>query len=1057
MGSPRNDAQGTVGDGRERELSDVAGTPRRSDTVQQGVAAAVSFTIARASTTGVQAWQEGNQGEVLGLILTELQDARQRQTAAREWQTTAMACLEQKLESFTREQATLRTEMLQQTAILCEGKDSLAHLQQRLEKMEGQMQQQAEAMDDLQDVLEERLDEVQQQVRESDAKTLDKLGALDSKIDKLTHVQEQQTKMHTAHFMDLQEVTTKARGKIHEFEREVERLRAEGRTANRQLRQEVDCIFRNELEKIKDNELASITDQLREIETGKNKRLTASILTMLQASEREIQQELDQQMKRGSDLLQSEILDQTVRLIRICDDTCAGIKEEHQKELTVFAQRTDKNLADSQKKLNRSLQAMGKKFTGSQKELNHALQGLEEKFKGLTQDAEDKSTGMTEALEKRLQSGITELDTKITELDTKLTSLDSVVQHHVRRREKMESLKKENELAAQKATTLITAYKEGMEELRQELERTIESKSGGNTAFEQSMEEKLSVSTVNIQRLQKEFEQFKNNQLGEHTGQQANSLLGQMVEKLGQIVEQQTGFFGTMLPKLLEQQTARPLLLQKIERQKMEAVTKQHKDSIPTTALNKTSGVLPNLREANTAAEREIPGDDIGRRNSHQQAFPGVSGTKADVMGLNPNTVTQEVQTKAQETNKTGTTTPSFRYACDDSDKRSMLIDILKSSASEKGNVIIFVNGDQRLYFLQELLRREGFDTFSRYQPCTRRILITTDQDIDSIKDSITGIPTTEMDRFFWQTFLDGVTTVLNYDAPTVIEEYKWRLTGGTHLTNAKDLTYAKKDVHYTSFIDRSNHELCFDLQELLSDSRELERLRMTAQPYVPAFVQDMAKIYVSQMSPQAAGRNAPPKYRVGASSQARPASGSREFRSTFNAKAAGAPPKEVSWPSEVRREHVGMRDGDWYCTDCHGLVWGSRVECDSKKCQRRRLENGTSAYEMSDSSSRPMEREPSMSYTPPVANERAELKDISFVIDGLEDTSCSTDNSPAAAFTRSGEQAELKRARGVRDPAYQREILQNRKIVWHADKGIWVSQKAPGGFDTVIEATTEV
>ena len=111
----------------------------------------------------------------------------------------------------------------------------------------------------------------------------------------------------------------------------------------------------------------------------------------------------------------------------------------------------------------------------------------------------------------------------------------------------------------------------------------------------------------------------------------------------------------------------------------------------------------------------------------------------------------------------------------------------------------------------------------------------------------------------------------------------------------------------------------------------------------------------------------------------------------------------------------------------------------------------------VSDSSSRPMEREPSMSYTPPVANERAELKDISFVIDGLEDTSCSTDNSPSAAFTRSGEQAELKRARGVRDPAYQREILQNRKIVWHADKGIWVSQKAPGGFDTVIEATMEV
>ena len=182
-------------------------------------------------------------------------------TCLEQRQTTVMASLEQRLESFTRDQATSRAEMLQQTAMLCEGKNSLAQLQQRLEKMKGLMQQQAEAMDDFQDVLEERMDEVHQQARESDAKALDTLGALDSKIDKLTHVQEQQTKVHTAHFMDLQEVTTTARGKIHEHEREVERLRAKGRTANRQLRQEVDCIFRNELEKIKDNELASITDQ----------------------------------------------------------------------------------------------------------------------------------------------------------------------------------------------------------------------------------------------------------------------------------------------------------------------------------------------------------------------------------------------------------------------------------------------------------------------------------------------------------------------------------------------------------------------------------------------------------------------------------------------------------------------------------------------------------------------------------------------------------------------------------------------------------------------------
>ena len=102
------------------------------------------------------------------------------------------------------------------------------------------------------------------------------------------------------------------------------------------------------------------------------------------------------------------------------------------------------------------------------------------------------------------------------------------------------------------------AYKEGMEELCQEIEQIIEAESEGNTvegkiAFEQSMEERLTDSAVKIQSLQKDFKQFKNNQIGEHTGQQANSILGQMVEKLGHLVEQQTGFFGNMLPKLLEQ------------------------------------------------------------------------------------------------------------------------------------------------------------------------------------------------------------------------------------------------------------------------------------------------------------------------------------------------------------------------------------------------------------------------------------------------------------------------------------------------------------------------
>jgi hypothetical protein len=57
----------------------------------------------------------------------------------------------------------------------------------------------------------------------------------------------------------------------------------------------------------------------------------------------------------GNDPFQTELFDPAVRLIKNCDDTRADIKQEYQKELTVFAQHTDKNLVDRQKKLNRSL------------------------------------------------------------------------------------------------------------------------------------------------------------------------------------------------------------------------------------------------------------------------------------------------------------------------------------------------------------------------------------------------------------------------------------------------------------------------------------------------------------------------------------------------------------------------------------------------------------------------------------------------------------------------------------------------------------------------------
>ncbi len=91
-----------------------------------------------------------------------------------------------------------------------------------------------------------------------------------------------------------------------------------------------------------------------------------------------------------------------------------------------------------------------------------------------------------------------------------------------------------------------------------------------------------------------------------------------------------------------------------------------------------------------------------------------------------------------------------------------------------------------------------------------------------------------------------------------------------------------------------------------------------------------------------------------------------------------------------------------------------------------------------------------------PVANERTKLKGTSFVLNVFEDTTGPTDNSSVSAYARSGEQAELKRARGVRDPAYHREIVANRKIVWHDDKGIWVDSDEPGS-DTVVEDTTEM
>ena len=69
--------------------------------------------------------------------LEKMKDNEASITHRKNKKLTAMACLEQMLKCFTMDQVTLRAEMLQQIAIFCEGKNSLAQLQQRLEKNRG--------------------------------------------------------------------------------------------------------------------------------------------------------------------------------------------------------------------------------------------------------------------------------------------------------------------------------------------------------------------------------------------------------------------------------------------------------------------------------------------------------------------------------------------------------------------------------------------------------------------------------------------------------------------------------------------------------------------------------------------------------------------------------------------------------------------------------------------------------------------------------------------------------------------------------------------------------
>ncbi len=61
---------------------------------------------------------------------------------------------------------------------------------------------------------------------------------------------------------------------------------------------DLDGSFRNEMEKIRNNELGSLTGQLSEMERGQNKKLTSSISTLLEASEGQIRQAFEQHIKR---------------------------------------------------------------------------------------------------------------------------------------------------------------------------------------------------------------------------------------------------------------------------------------------------------------------------------------------------------------------------------------------------------------------------------------------------------------------------------------------------------------------------------------------------------------------------------------------------------------------------------------------------------------------------------------------------------------------------------------------------------------------------------------
>ncbi len=91
---------------------------------------------------------------------------------------------------------------------------------------------------------------------------------------------------------------------------------------------------------------------------------------------------------------------------------------------------------------------------------------------------------------------------------------------------------------------------------------------------------------------------------------------------------------------------------------------------------------------------------------------------------------------------------PCFRYTGYDSDRISVLINVIQSVESENGNMIIYVE-EHKLKFLQEFLQWEGLDVFTKKHPSPERILITTGHDMDIIMNIITGIASSDQDRSF--------------------------------------------------------------------------------------------------------------------------------------------------------------------------------------------------------------------------------------------------------------------------------------------------------------------